>query len=71
MTQLNDGKPRKIKVISSNSFKIEGDEDFSKYPEYTNGGIIEQVKLPKKKSYKSLKERFEISLMKLQLSPLI
>ena len=33
MTQLNDGKPREIKVISSNSFKIVGDEDFSKYPE--------------------------------------
>ena len=58
MTQLNDGKPREIKVISMNSFKIVG-EDLSKYPEYTNGGIIEQVKVPKKKSYKSLKERFE------------
>ena len=32
MTQLNDGKPREIKVISSNSFKICGEEDFSKYP---------------------------------------
>ena len=59
MTQLNDGKPREIKVISSNSFKILGNEDFSKYPEYTNGGIIEQVKVPTKKSYKSLKERFK------------
>ena len=59
MTQLNDGKPREIKVVSSNSFKIVGDEDFSKYPEYTSGGIIEQVKLPKKKCYKSLKERLE------------
>ena len=44
MTQLNDGKPRQIKVISQTSFKIEG-EDFSKYPEYTDGGIIEQVKV--------------------------
>ena len=52
MTQLNDGKPREIKVISSNSFKIVN-EDFSKYPEYTNGGIIEQVKLPKKRNQKS------------------
>ena len=59
MTQLNDGKPREIKVVSSNSFKLVSDEDFSKYPEYTNGGIIEQVKVPKKKCYKSLKERFE------------
>ena len=60
MTQLNDGKPREIKVVSSNSFKlVSKDEDFTKYPEYTNGGIIEQVKVPKKKCYKSLKERFE------------
>ena len=59
MTQLNDEKPREIKVVSINSFKIVGDEDFSKYPEYTTGGIIEQLKLPKKKCYKSLKERLE------------
>ena len=59
MTQLNDGKPREIKVVSSNSFKLISDEYFKKYPEYTTGGIIEQVKLPKKKSYKSLKERLE------------
>lgn len=58
MTQLNDGKPREIKFISANSFKVLN-EDFSKYPEYTNGGIIEQVKIPKKKNYKSLKERLE------------
>ena len=58
MTQLNDGKPRPIKVITQSSFKVEG-EDFSKYPEYTDGGIVEQVKVPKKKNYKSLKERFE------------
>ena len=32
---------------------------FQNTPEYTNGGIIEQVKLPKKKCYKSLKERLE------------
>jgi len=58
MTQLNDGKPRQIKVISQTSFKVV-DEDFSKYPEYTDGGIVEQVKVPKKRNYKSLKERFE------------
>ena len=58
MTQLNDGKPRPIKVISQTSFKVV-DEDFSKYPEYTDGGIVEQVKVPKKRNYKSLKERFE------------
>ena len=58
MTQLNDGKPRQIKVISQTSFKVEG-EDFTKYPEYIDGGYVEQVKVPKKHNYKSLKERFE------------
>ena len=70
MTQLNDGKPRQIKVISSNSFKLFGDEDFSKYPEYTNGGIIEQVKVPKKKCYKSLKERLEIFFDETPIDPI-
>jgi ubiquitin-activating enzyme E1 len=45
--QLNDGRPRKIKIISSDTFQILGD-DFSKYPEYTSGGIVNQVKIPKK-----------------------
>ena len=58
MTQLNDGKPRKIKVISSKSFKIE-DEDLSKYPDYESGGFFEGVKIPIKKSYKSFKEILE------------
>lgn len=57
MTQLNDGKPREIKIISETSFKVVN-EDFNKYPEYTNGGFVEQVKIPKKYHYKSLKERF-------------
>ena len=48
MTQLNDGKPRKIKVISSRSFKIE-DEELSKYPDYKSGGFVEGVKIPIKK----------------------
>ena len=50
MIYLNDGKQSEIKIISSNSFKLVG-EDLSKAPEYINGGIIEQVKVPKKKYY--------------------
>ena len=69
MTQLNDGKPREIKVISQTSFKIVN-EDFSKYPEYTDGGIIEQVKVPKKHNYKSLKERFETLFDEKPIEPL-
>ena len=56
MTQLNDGKPRQIKLISNVSFGILN-EDFTKYGEYLGGGIIEQVKIPIKKSYQSFKER--------------
>ena len=56
--ELNDGKLRKIKIISNNSFKIVG-ENFWKYPEYNSGGIVEQVKIPRKMYHKSLKERFK------------
>jgi len=60
MKQLNDGKPRKIKVISSNSFSI---EDKYPYENYKNGGIIEEVILPKEISYKKLKEVFNVSYL--------
>ena len=53
--ELNDEKPRKIKVISSNSFSI---EDKYSYENYKNGGIIEEVILPKEISYKKLKDVF-------------
>ena len=55
--ELNDEKPRKIKVISSNSFSI---EDKYPYENYRNGGIIEEVILPKEISYKKLKEVFSV-----------
>jgi ubiquitin-activating enzyme E1 len=58
MTELNDGKPRKIKFLNAMSFAIE--EDTSKYGEYQGGGIIEQVKLPEPKKYKSLQELFYV-----------
>lgn len=56
MTELNDGEPRKIKLISPVSFSI---GDTSKYTEYTTGGIIEQVKIPFTKKFDSFKDRFE------------
>ena len=55
--ELNDGKPRKINKISSNSFSI---EDKYSYENYKNGGIIEEVILPKEISYKKLKEVFNV-----------
>ena len=58
MTELNDGKPRKIRFINAMSFAIE--EDTSKYGEYKGGGIIEQVKIPEPKKYKSFKDMFNV-----------
>ena len=55
--ELNDGKPRQIKKISPYSFQIIG-EDFSQYPEYISGGIVERIKIPKIIYNRSLKERF-------------
>lgn len=56
MTELNNSVPRKIEYISPISIGI---GDISSFGEYTNGGIMEQVKVPKTYSYKSLTERFE------------
>lgn len=44
MTQLNDGKPRQIKVTGPYSFTI--DEDTSKYSAYISDGIVTQTKVP-------------------------
>ena len=57
MNELNDGKIRKIKLLSSDSFSI--DEDLSSYGEYIRGGIVEEIKIPKKIKFYSLEERFE------------
>ncbi len=55
MTELNNSAPRKIEYISPMSVGI---GDVSKFGEYIGGGIMEQVKVPKAHSYKSLVERF-------------
>ena len=56
MTELNDGKPRQVKLISPISFSI---GDTSNLSDYEGGGIIEQVKVPIKVSYAPLSQRFE------------
>lgn len=43
MTQLNDSKPRQIKVIAPYSFTI---EDTTGYSQYQREGIVSQVKVP-------------------------
>ncbi|KAL8517199.1 hypothetical protein ACS0TY_015432 [Phlomoides rotata] len=45
MTELNDGKTRKIKNAMRYSFSIE--EDTANYAVYERGGIVTQVKEPK------------------------
>lgn len=54
MTELNDGKPRKIKNARPYSFNLE--EDTTNFGRYERGGIVTQVKQPKVLNFKPLKE---------------
>ena len=54
MTELNDGKPRKIKNVKAHSFQLE--EDTTSYGAYTGGGIATQVKETKTLKFKTLKD---------------
>ncbi|XP_074581592.1 ubiquitin-activating enzyme E1 2-like isoform X1 [Curcuma longa] len=54
MTELNDGKPRKIKNARAYSFILE--EDTSQFGVYKRGGIVTQVKEPKVLHFKPLKD---------------
>ncbi|KAI3461672.1 hypothetical protein Pfo_018335 [Paulownia fortunei] len=54
MTELNDGKPRKIKNARPYSFTL--DEDTTNFGTYERGGIVTQVKQPKVLNFKPLKE---------------
>ncbi|VVC91377.1 unnamed protein product [Leptidea sinapis] len=53
MTELNGCEPIKIKVIGAYTFSIGDTTNFSKY---VQGGIVTQVKMPKKLKFKPLKE---------------
>ncbi len=54
MTELNETPPRPIIIENYESFTI---EDTSKFQEYVNGGICEEVKVPKLAVFKCLSER--------------
>ncbi|KAJ8749705.1 hypothetical protein K2173_012256 [Erythroxylum novogranatense] len=54
MTELNDGKPRKIKSARPYSFVLE--EDTTSFGAYQKGGIVTQVKQPKTINFKPLSE---------------
>lgn len=51
MTELNGINPLKIKVLGPYTFSI---GDTSNFSEYIRGGIVKQVKMPKKISFQSL-----------------
>ncbi|CAH9129273.1 unnamed protein product [Cuscuta epithymum] len=54
MTELNDGKPRKI--LSSRAYSFTLDEDSTNFGAYERGGIVTQVKQPKVLNFKPLRE---------------
>ncbi|XP_042511013.1 ubiquitin-activating enzyme E1 1-like isoform X2 [Macadamia integrifolia] len=54
MTELNDGKPRKVKNARPYSFSLE--EDTTNYGAYEKGGIVTQAKQPKVLHFKTLRE---------------
>ncbi|XP_028760249.1 ubiquitin-activating enzyme E1 2-like [Neltuma alba] len=54
MTQLNDGRPRKIRNAGAYSFFLE--EDTTHYGTYEKGGIVTQVKEPTVLKFKTLRE---------------
>lgn len=53
MTELNGCEPRKIKVLGPYTFSIGDTTGFSKY---VRGGIVTQVKMPKKIAFKPFNE---------------
>lgn len=57
MVELNDGKPRKIKVLGPYTFALEG-TDASFFGDYIRGGYVTQVKMPEDATFKPLSEAF-------------
>ncbi|CAG0878674.1 unnamed protein product [Darwinula stevensoni] len=53
MTELNNCEPRRIKVLGPYTFGI---GDTSTFSEYTSGGIVNQVKMPKDLHFKKFKD---------------
>ena len=57
MTELNDGKPRKVMNVRPYSFHLQ--EDTTNFGRYQMGGIVTQVKKSKLLNFKPLKEALE------------
>lgn len=54
MPKLNQGSPHKIEVLGPYAFKIQLDES---YGTYIKGGLYQQVKMPVKLAFQSLKQQ--------------
>ena len=54
MTELNDGKPRRVKNVKAYSFELE--EDTSAFGKYAGKGLVVKVKEPKTVHFKPLTE---------------
>ncbi|GEQ72731.1 hypothetical protein JCM33374_g6419 [Metschnikowia sp. JCM 33374] len=54
MPKLNEGSPHKVEVLGPYAFKIQLDDS---YGTYVKGGLYQQVKMPVKLSFKSLKHQ--------------
>lgn len=56
MTELNNGKPYRIKVLGPYTFALDEITSVESLSDYIRGGYVTQVKMPKKVSFKSLAE---------------
>uniref|UniRef100_A0A7S1ETX1 E1 ubiquitin-activating enzyme n=1 Tax=Timspurckia oligopyrenoides TaxID=708627 RepID=A0A7S1ETX1_9RHOD len=56
MTEINDGKPRKIKVTGPYTFSLEDSEDVMDFSDYERGGYATKVKMPVTLSFKPLEQ---------------
>ena len=54
MSELNDGKPRRVKNVKAYSFELE--EDTSNFKKYISSGLVSKVKEPKTLNFKPLGE---------------
>eukprot|EP00178_Gracilaria_changii_P019042 TRINITY_DN55469_c0_g1_i1.p1 TRINITY_DN55469_c0_g1~~TRINITY_DN55469_c0_g1_i1.p1 ORF type:complete len:1053 (+),score=173.13 TRINITY_DN55469_c0_g1_i1:419-3577(+) len=58
MTEINDGKPRKVKVLGPYTFALEDSEDIASFSDYIRGGYVTEVKMPTDVTFKSLSDAY-------------
>ncbi|KAI0563060.1 ubiquitin-activating enzyme E1 [Gracilaria domingensis] len=58
MTEINDGKPRKVKVLGPYTFALEDSEDIASFSDYLRGGYVTEVKMPVEVTFNTLSDAF-------------